>query len=115
MLFCTWFGLGLEPIGPFLFEVKAYGRHGKKAVCWTTVYIPVRITWLCFVTNLLDDEPTRNIFCKIKFGLKFGLKPSFDYNYQNISGFAFLVNNTMAEMEFFSEEERKSYLTSYKG
>ena len=28
-----WFGLGLEPIGPLLFEVNAYGRHGKRAVC----------------------------------------------------------------------------------
>ena len=33
MVFCTWFGLGLESIGPLLFEANAYGRDGKKAVC----------------------------------------------------------------------------------
>ena len=44
-----------------------------------------------------NDELTRIIFCQIKFGPG----PSFDNNYQHILGFAFLVNNTMAEMEFF--------------
>ena len=31
MVFLTWFGLELEPIGPLLFEANACGRHGKKS------------------------------------------------------------------------------------